>query len=616
MTAAAAPLAAPTIDEHRCLVERLPFYGLVPKDVDANLRFRRGLLQRAADCGDEPARDLFRQEQWIMCARDPLYAINAYGWTYDPRLTPSAVPFVTWDYQDRAILDLLDSIDTGEDVVIEKSRDMGASWIMLSVFWWRWMFVPNQSFLMVSRKEEYVDKIGDPKALFWKVDFLLKHMPGWMLPRFERKKLHFGNLDNGSTIDGESTNGDVARGDRRTAICLDEFAAVENGRRVLAATGDATRCRWFNSTPAGTANAFYEVVNSGVRKVRMHWSQHPHKGAGLYTSDEAGRLQIIDTSFVFPDGYQFICDGKMRSPWYDKECKRRHSDLEIKQELDIDYIGSGSLFFDVAELDEHQEKFARDPLMMGELDHELDTLEPKEFVRRNNGKLLLWCGLMSDGKPPPGNYVIGCDVANGTGASNSVACIADRETGEKVAEFASSMVKPEGFAKFAVALARWFHGAMLGWEANGPGRGFGDAVLEAGYRNIYYRRQDTSISRKVSDVPGWFSTADNKTALLTEYRSHLGRGDFVNRSVQSLMECRQYVHGPNGPEHAAAMTTEDPSGARQQHGDRVIADALANRFCRLVKRVEKDQSMDPPVGSFAWRRAERERDRRSNEEGW
>ena len=133
--------------------------------------------------------------------------------------------------------------------MIEKSRDMGASWMCLMAFEWVWHFHSISSFLLVSRKEDLVDKTNDPRSLMWKIDYMHKNQPRWLLPSIGRSNFHIINHDTGSTIDGESTTGDVARGDRRTAILLDEFASVDQGARVLAATGDATDCRVMNSTP-------------------------------------------------------------------------------------------------------------------------------------------------------------------------------------------------------------------------------------------------------------------------------------------------------------------------------------------------------------------------------
>jgi len=227
-------------------------HSTVPKDMADNLAFRGSLLQSAA------AKREVASDVWTACKRDLLFYVNAFGWTYDPRRENGSIPFLTYPFQDELMLDMVECIQTGKDVLVTKSRDMGASWCILTVFEWMWHFRPDLSFLLVSRNEDYVDKPGNPKSLFWKIDFLHKNQPKWLLPNMTRTKLRLTNDDNGSNIDGESTTGDVARGDRRTAIALDEYAAFEldSSYRALSSTRDATNCRIFNSTPAGTSGAF------------------------------------------------------------------------------------------------------------------------------------------------------------------------------------------------------------------------------------------------------------------------------------------------------------------------------------------------------------------------
>ena len=224
----------------------------VPKDMHANLRHRRNLFLAGRD-NPKLAREI-----WLACKRDPLFYFQSFAWTYDPRLNgEKRVPFISYPFQDKVLKVLIDSIGK-EDVVIEKSRDMGATWMCLYVIEWRWHFYNSESYLLMSRKEDLVDKVADPKALMWKIDFIHKHLPAWLMPKVERSKLHFYNVDTNSTIDGESTTGETGKGDRRTAIMLDEFASVENGHRVLEATVDVTNTRWFVSTHNGIGTAFYD----------------------------------------------------------------------------------------------------------------------------------------------------------------------------------------------------------------------------------------------------------------------------------------------------------------------------------------------------------------------
>lgn len=317
-----------------------------------------------------------------MCAEDPLFFINTFIFTYDPRKKECPlVPFITYQFQDIAILELIDAIGS-HDLLAEKSRDMGATWCFLFAITWYFLFRENTTFLCVSRKEDLVDRTQDPDCLFWKIDCMVNNLPWFLRPIVTRTKLHIYNHGNDSTIDGSSTTGDVGRGGRRTAVFLDEFASVEEGHAVLKATRDMTNCRLFNSTPKGTNNAFYDMSQTDILKLRFHWSEHPEKAAGLYTSTNDGRLEIIDRSYWEGNrkgDYEFIRDGKLRSPWYDMQCKRAAHPMEIAQELDIDYLGSAFQFFDPDIIDTLIKRDTVPAYLVGELDFG-DDLQPREFI--------------------------------------------------------------------------------------------------------------------------------------------------------------------------------------------------------------------------------------------
>lgn len=573
-----------------------PYYRHVPKELGANLRFRREVRQIAKQGGRGAQRQF-----WMMCARDPLFYINTFVWTYDPRRVGTsehpASPFITWDYQDDVLADLFAALGD-HDVHIEKSRDMGASWLCLLVFEHQWHFRPLRSFLLVSWKEALVDERGDPDSLFSKLDYIHEHLPGWMLPNFTRKSLNLVNLDTSSTIDGESTTGNVGRGGRRTAIMLDEFAAVDNSYEVLAATRGNSRCRILNSTPKGAVGGFYDMREKIKTRIRLHWSLHPRNRIGLWTDPERKPYAL-------------------RSPWYDEECARAAHPQEIASELEIDYLGSDYQFFDPAVLEMIETRGdIQDPYHVGELSIDDLSAEALGFTEIEGGRLKLWIHPDAHGQiVRDRGFSIGADVSAGTGASNSALCVLDKKTGEKVAEFACPYIKASELAKYALGLARWFvgqdgdaGGAFVIWEANGHGRDFGDKLLELGYRNIFFRVNEKTLRKKASDIPGWYSTRENKLTLISEYRRAAKDGDFIQRSALALGECRQYVFTKTGcVEHGRAMRTPDPSGARDNHGDRVIADALAWHGSKM-RPQRPAEPQDPPTGSFMARRRERQRE--------
>lgn len=614
-----------------------PHYNLVPKDYNANLRWRREML-RAADA-DRAFAAAVRQ----MCAEDCLFYLNGFGWTYDPRnLRQPKQPFVTYkDFQDEAIAGAIRAIEDGYDVAWAKSRTMGASWMAVSIFEWLWHFRESLSFALVSRNENYVDQAGNPKTLFAKIDFLHQNQPRWLLPTGRwlgwkdpgRRLLHLENADTKSVIDGESTTGDVSRGDRRTAILIDEHAAFElnAGFKALNSTRDAANCRIFSSTPQGAADAFYQVVHHSSAKVmRMHWSKHPEYARGLYSSEKVDgvyQLRLMDTefmgvvktmrkgweeqkSFIFPEEYPFILDGRMRSPWYDKECSRCVSEQEIAQELDIDFLGSAYQFFDQEFILLLVAEYCTLPVMTGRLVYDQTSLEPEGFEIDEKGPLALWFnvagrdGTLRDRSFFEGKkFGLGADVSFGTGASNSAGSVVDLTTGRKVAVWKDPFTDPERFADEQIALAKWFNGAMMIWDASGaPGRSFTKRVLERKYSHIYYRRDEERTRSRISDQPGYYLNPEDRAVLLRDYRGKLGERKFINPSEPGMKECLQFVVQPGGKvEHSQAASSQDPTGAREAHGDEVIADALASRLTSLKPNELKTTAVKAPWMSPAWR---------------
>lgn len=605
---------------------KTPFIHHVPTEICANLRWRARVHRRVIDDSS------FANVIWDCCALDPLFYISGFGYTYDSRSEPfTKLPFILYPFQQEALLKILEAIGS-HDLLIEKSRDMGASWMCILAFEWMWHFAEKlsaPSFLMGSRNEDYVDKANNPKSLFWKIDYFHRHLPSWLMPPGYDRNLHRSvgqilNPANTAVIDGESTTKNFAAGDRRTAILHDEFARVKEGTAVLAASRDATRSRLFNSTPVGVNNAHYDLSLTDIKKLRLYWTAHPVKGSGLYTTSQEGAVEVLRAE-GYPENYKPILDGKIRSPAYDIEFARS-SAREMAQEWEIDYLGSGQQFFLASAIQEAIRKYARPPMLIGDLEYDSATADPIRFREDPMGRIRLWFLLDRDGNPPRDHKcVVGCDVAAGTGASNSTACGYDSVVNEKVLEYVNPYIRPEEFAKQAVALAKWLSaeteiineyterkkvlvGAYLVWESNGPGRQFGSRVMDLKYGHIYYRKKDESIMKKVSSIPGWAATKETKLTLIGDYRAAIEKGMCINRSKEALEECFEYVFDPQGSvSHSRENNLEDPSGARTNHGDRVTGDALAWRGMSERKVKPKQQKPEVPVGSLAWRNAERKK---------
>lgn len=340
-------------------VDPLPDIEMIPRDLTANTKRRFKLLYIAQKSGD------MRAAQIAMCRNDIIYWVNLFAATYDPRKNPATIPFLTYPYEDQLLLDLVDCITNQEDLLIEKSRDMGVSWCVLLAFTWFWCFKgEGYDFLVGSRKEQYIDTIGNMSTLLEKVRFLIRNMPTWMRPKgFDFKShsnyLKIVNPETKAAITGEATNSNFSRSGRFRAIMLDEFAFWETDQQAWRASADSSNCRIVVSTPCGFNNQFAKLRHSGsIRICTLHWKLHPEK-------DQA---------------------------WYENECKRRNNDsVEIAQELDINYEGSEEgVLYEFAEM---KKAVMNAPLMSPDrivisLDPAGDGEDEAVFYVMNNGNVV------------------------------------------------------------------------------------------------------------------------------------------------------------------------------------------------------------------------------------
>jgi hypothetical protein len=564
----------------------MSFMARAPKDLRQNLQYRAKLLELGRTS------KLARDEMWATASRDPIWFIDSFLWTFNPKdfpLNPRR-PFVTWDFQERTVHKIIASIGQN-DLIFPKSRAMGATYIILATLFWQWCFRPMQSFLLASAKEDRVDRRDDPSCLFWKLDDFLKCVPAWMRPAFDRTELKLAQLENGSVFNGESTNKNVDRGGRRTAILADEAAAMTDAEKIAASITHVTNtCLWL-STPQGAFGAFYKLHQQMQREspenvIRLHWTQHPLYSQGLY----------YDSS------------NKPRSPWYDKQCLRAPGPKWIAQELDIGFNESGGQYFEQPLIDRLMRTTVRKPDRVGELDFDNEELEPT-WRGVKEGRLLYWGLMMPDGTPPPGEYLVGCDIASGKGgemSSQSAVTVVKAKTGEKVAEWKYNRITPTNFARFCVALCKWFHGAKLIWGSQGPGGDFGKTVADCNYGRIYDDEKGRAGQR--TRKPGYAETSPEKRLiLLGAYRDALNEGKYINRSEAAVQECRQFIFANGSVEHSSAMQSDEPENKGKLHGDVVIADALTNWLLQDIPPVPKPSEFEPPIGSMMWRHLEMER---------
>ena len=270
-----------------------------PPDYEGVYRWRTAMLER-----------LRRDPAALTAARAyystrPVEFILDWLDTYDPRREGNKwIPFVFFEKQ-REFIEFLQSLDRDQESgLVEKTRDMGATWAACGYSLWCWLFQPGDSTGWGSRKEDLVDQAGNADSIFEKIRLMLKRMPGIWMPEgfiWNRHSSHMKlvNPSNGAIISGEAGD-NIGRGGRKSRYFKDEAAHYERPEKIEAALGDNTNVQIDISSVNGLGNVFHrrrehgviwqkgmDIPKGFVRVFIMDWRDHPNKTQDWYDARKA-----------------------------------------------------------------------------------------------------------------------------------------------------------------------------------------------------------------------------------------------------------------------------------------------------------------------------------------
>lgn len=229
----------------------------------------------------------------------PWALINDWGMIHEPRNAeiglPTVIPFMLFEKQIEWLKWVFDQWKSRQGGVTEKSRDCGVSWLSVGLgasigLTWNGVTVGYGS-----RKQEYVDKKGAPKSLFWKAKNFIKSLPPEFRGGWNERTHSIENLirfDTGSVMTGEVGDG-IGRGDRASIYFVDEAAHLERPEMADQALSATTNCRIDISSANGTDNPFYAKVAGGkISKFTFHWRDDPRKDQAWY-DDQVDKLDAV-----------------------------------------------------------------------------------------------------------------------------------------------------------------------------------------------------------------------------------------------------------------------------------------------------------------------------------
>lgn len=289
---------------------------------------------------DEQTKDFeANRELFIdLCKSDWKFFVNNILWIQDPESEgEKEIPFLLYDYQEKAGDEIVAAIVNGYDLPVEKCRKLGLTWLVLAILYWGWHF-HEWDCLLGSRKAEEVDKRGDIGSLMEKIRFMIRRTPKWIftipLTHYLDKVMMIVHPQHRASIVGEGNNPDFGRSDRRKVAFLDEFTSWEQtDKSAWQGLSATTKCRIPVSTPnrRGVNCFFYEVIKDAKKKdkpyLSLTWDLHPEFSEGY--------RKAVDTDLSY---LHFGTD--YTSEWLEHEI-RRAADLEsVAQEILINYEAS------------------------------------------------------------------------------------------------------------------------------------------------------------------------------------------------------------------------------------------------------------------------------------
>jgi hypothetical protein len=626
---------------------------VVPDDPDLNAKWRKKTLELCAEAGDES--EMLRRALMERCRKDFWFFAKGFCFLHETRILDddaeltelnTQTPFLPWPHQVPVVNRILQVLGK-QDLRIVKSRAQGASWILVLIFIWMWLFHKGFKGNLVSKDEAAVDRKRDMDALLTKCDWLLDKLPTFLVGVrgvhwFRSWEHHtFARADGETTIAGYACTQDVASGGRCMVFGVDEHAKHPRpqDRDAMASTQPISRCRIFISTPKGQDGEFYRLIHDSTIDgpvLYLDWRENPTQNRGLYRITKGFPVAVdVDKYGPLPDKYNdgwlrlrsrleergYDLTSGERSPWYDTECLRAGaSPMLVAQEYDMHFGASEARYFAEALVNRLLNQVSSMPLR-GEFQVDPESLRGY-WTDNPDGRLRLWVELDNFSRPPMGEYIVASDVSagrGGSGSSNSTITVLNRRTGRKVASFATPTIDRHTLAELCIALCYWFANyrgdpGFLIWEDNGYGADVRDRVERSGFQNYYRRKaRDAHLHSRHSDKGGYWTV--KRSRLLGPYMESLVEGYFDNQDRQAIDELRQYQLGTDGePYHVGEKDKTDPSGAGAAHGDRVVADALAWHASvdfgdymesrnHSKPNVLNARDGDVPRESFAWRRA-------------
>ena len=434
----------------------------------------------------------------------------------------TAVPFRFWPGQ-RELAKAL----CGEEreIIADKSRQIGITWVVLAWFLWRAMFLYGI--------EERITSVGQEEAskALRRVKFMIDNLPEWCRPPLEVANTTTIKFEvTGSWITALPATINAGRGDTLNDILCDEMAFQIYAKEIMRSAGPSLEKRHGKRIGVSTAN-----------------------GSGNYFQQEYVAAQQGKNGWT-PFFFGWKADPTRTQGWYDRmmaENGPEYMHENYPETWQQSFLATGRPYFapETVAVDLERESL---PFHDGFIDG-------KEFIASSTGILRVW------EKPQAGKkYVIFDDVAEGLEQGDwSNGYVVDAENRVEVARIRGKMDVGE-LADISMQVGEWYGcgtgtdrmPALLAIEANNHGIAVIKRCEEAGYGNLY--RQHNLQTGEVLERIGWLTTETTRRLMLGRFQADYRLGRVSVRDRTCLEEMAMFAHrGPRGKAQAPAGGNDD-----------------------------------------------------------
>ena len=388
------------------------------------------------------------------CTIDPAHFIREYCKIQHPKL--GKLKFNLFDFQEQTLNIFL----THNQIIINKSRQMGISTLIAAYALWIALFNNDKNILILATK------LTVARNILIKIQLMYDGLPSWLkkgkASADEKNKLSIA-FGNGSRIQTMTTTKESGRSEAASLVIIDEAAFIKNmeetwgGIKATTATGGQVIAL---STPNGYGNWFHKTCQGAQNNINafyyleLPWQLHPH----------------------------------LNQKWRDEQDETLGPRIAA-QEYDCSFLTSGQTVIS-PEILEYYKK-----------NHILKPIE----IRGADSGYWVW-----DYVDHTKQYIVSVDVARGDASDYSTIQVIEAESLVQVAEY-QGKINPDELGNLAVAIGSEYNDALLVIENTGIGYAAVQAAINRGYRNLYY---STSHEDKVIDINDYlsYSSKARKTA--------------------------------------------------------------------------------------------------------